>query len=214
MPEQEKPKSKDEQPQDKPAAKEAASPAPAGNTQQRQGRRGRGGPDHGRPQRRDRSKQEDSDDPFKETVVRINRNAKVVKGGRRFSFSALVVVGDRQGSVGVGLGKAPEVPQAVEKGVSGAKKNLVKIAVDGTTIPHEVWGKFGSSRVILVPASKGTGVIAGACVRAVIEAAGISDILTKVHGATNSVNLVKATMNALTSLKTMKEIERLRGVTI
>lgn len=149
---------------------------------------------------------------LEEVVVKINRCATVVKGGRRFSFSALVVVGDRDGHVGYGFGKANEVPPSVEKAVKDAKKRMVKVSIMDNTVPHEVWGRYGASRVFLKPASKGTGVIAGASVRAVVEKAGIKDVLTKAYGSTNPVNLVKATFEALTKLHLKEEVESLRGV--
>src|SRR3954469_18119067 len=149
---------------------------------------------------------------LEEKVVRVNRVAKVHKGGRRFSFSAVVVVGDGQGHVGVGLGKAGEVPEAIRKGVEDAKKKLIKIPMYGTTIPHEVREQFSASRVLLKPASQGTGVIAGGAVRAVVEAAGIHDILAKVHGSTNAVNVTRATLNALRGLHSVEELSRRRGV--
>jgi small subunit ribosomal protein S5 len=147
-----------------------------------------------------------------ENVVKINRCAAVVKGGRRFSFSALVTVGDQAGVVGCGFGKAKMVPNAVEKAVKDGRKNLVRIPMVGTTIPHEVSGQFCSSKVVLIPAAPGTGVIAGHAVRAVLEAAGIRDILTKSFGSTNPVNLVKATFDGLAQLRTRKQAEKLRGV--
>jgi small subunit ribosomal protein S5 len=149
---------------------------------------------------------------LEERVVQINRVAKVVKGGRRFSFSAVVVVGDGQGHVGAGLGKAGEVPEAIRKGVEDAKKHLIRIPMVGTTIPHEVRQEYAAARVMLKPASQGTGVIAGGSVRAVVEAAGIKDILSKVHGSTNPVNVVQATMEALRSLRSAEEIAAQRGV--
>ena len=151
---------------------------------------------------------------YEERVVKINRCATVVKGGRRFSFSALVVLGDREGQVGVGFGKANEVPPSVEKAMKDARKNFVKVAVASNTIPHKIVGAYRSSRVVMVPASEGTGVIAGAAVRAVVECAGIKDILTKVHGSTNPLNVVKATLNGLKTLRTREEVSRLRGVEI
>jgi small subunit ribosomal protein S5 len=147
-------------------------------------------------------------------VVKIRRCAAVVKGGRRFSFTALVVVGDGQGKVGWGYGKANEVPPAVEKAVKDGARSLVPIALEGTTIPHVVKGRFGAAQVVLVPAGPGTGVIAGAAVRAVCEACGISDILTKSFGSNNPINLVKAAISALQTLRSRGEVERLRGVSL
>ena len=147
-------------------------------------------------------------------VVKIKRCAAVVKGGRRFSFAAMVVVGNGKGRVGWGYGKANEVPPSVEKAVKAGTRNQVEIQLADGTIPHTVVGEFGAARVVLVPASPGTGVIAGAAVRAVCEAAGIHDILTKSFGSNNSVTLVKATINALEQLRAQSEIERLRGVSL
>lgn len=149
-----------------------------------------------------------------EKIVKINRVAKVVKGGRRFSFNALAVVGDGAGHVGVGFGKANEVPDAIDKSKEDAKKHMYKVSLRKTTIPHEVIGKFKSATVILKPASPGTGIIAGESVRAVLERAGISDILAKAQGSRNPVNLVKATLDGLKKLRSLEEAARLRDVTI
>jgi small subunit ribosomal protein S5 len=158
----------------------------------------------------------DKSDPKETTekVVFINRCAKVVKGGRRFSFSALIVSGNHNGRVGIGFGKANEVSEAIRKATESAKKRMVNVAVHENTIPHEVLGEFGGGRVLLKPASPGTGVIAGGGVRAVIEAAGIRDVLAKSLGSSNPANVVKATLDALTTLRPKDEIFKIRGKTI
>jgi len=152
--------------------------------------------------------------PLEDTVVKVFRCSKVVKGGRRFSFAALVVVGDRAGTVGIGYGKANEVPLAVEKGIKDAKKSLHRVALVGRTIPYQVSGKYGATKIILVPASPGTGVIAGSSARAVLEFSGVQDILTKVYGSTSAKNVVKATLRGLLKLRSKEMVESLRGVKV
>jgi len=202
---------------DNPEVKKVDAPAPGGGD--RGGDRGggsrgfdrRGG--GGRDRRRDRD--DGGDEPqFQEIVVKVNRCAKVMKGGRRFSFSALVVVGNRDGKVGFGFGKARAVPNAVEKGVKDAKKSLINVPRVGTTIPHQVQAAFEASSVRLIPAAPGTGIVAGGTVRAVMELAGVKDVLTKSVGQTNAINLVKAAFKGLEALRSRTQIEALRGVTL
>ncbi len=156
-------------------------------------------------------KQETQDSGLIEKIVHLNRVAKVVKGGRRFSFSALVVVGDGNGSVGFGLGKAQEVPEALRKASERARKSMVKIPLLEGTLPYEVLGRFGAGRVLLKPASRGTGVIAGGAVRAVMEAVGITDVLSKAIGTNNPYNVLRAAMEGLTSLRSAEEVSEIRG---
>ena len=151
---------------------------------------------------------------FKEKLVAVNRVSKTVKGGRNMRFSALVVIGDEKGRVGYGMGKAVEIPEAIRKAVEDAKKQLVTVPIVGTTIPHEVIGKYGTGKVVLMPAPEGSGVIAGGPARAVIEQAGIKDIVTKSYGTNNPINVVKATVEGLSRLKTIEEVARLRGKSV
>ena len=165
--------------------------------------------ENNRPQRR-----QDRDDGLCKKLIQVNRITKVVKGGRKMRFSALVVIGDENGRVGCGAGKANEVPEAIEKATAQAKKSMKKVSMVGSTIPHTVIGKFGRGSVLMMPAAEGTGVIAGGPVRAVMEAAGIKNIRTKSHGSNNPVNMVKAVITGLNELKTVEEVAALRGKTV
>jgi small subunit ribosomal protein S5 len=205
-----------------PAATEGAQAAPesqapheerghrGGHGDRRGGRGGQGGRGRG-PRDGGRDREEGG---LEEVVVRVYRCATVVKGGRRFSFGALVVVGDRKGQVGIGYGKANEVPSAVEKATKVARRNVISVKLAGTTIPHQAVGRYGASKVVAIPAGEGTGVIAGASVRAVMELAGVKDVLTKCFGSTSPKNLVKAAFLALTEMRTKDDIARLRAVSI
>jgi small subunit ribosomal protein S5 len=154
------------------------------------------------------------ENPLEETVIKVFRCAKVVKGGRRFSFAAMVAVGDRNGKVGIGYAKAKEVPMAVDKAIKDARKAIFKVVLNSQTLPHESMGKFGATKIKMLPASPGTGVIAGASARAVLELAGVHNVLTKVYGSTNTKNVVRATMDGLLKLRSSETIGELRGVAV
>lgn len=164
--------------------------------------------------RRDRRDRNEEPPEFKEKLVSVNRVTKVVKGGRNFRFSALVVIGDEKGRVGCGMGKATEIPEAIRKAVEAAKKNLITVPFKDTTIPHETIGRFGTGKLLLLPAPEGTGVIAGGPARAVLELCGIKDIRTKSYGTSNPINMVKATMAGLSQLRSAEQVARLRGKTV
>lgn len=168
----------------------------------------------GKFRQKQQKQKSEEDRMFDDDLVKLFRCSTVVKGGRRFSFGALVVVGDRRGRVGFGYGKANEVPPAVEKGNKLARRSLFNVPLEGTTIPHRVMGRFGASKIALIPASEGTGVIAGATARSVLELAGVQDVLTKCYGSTSPKNLVKAVINGLKSLRSRETVAKLRGVTI
>lgn len=197
-----------------PAAGDAVTPSPRSDFRgESRGPRGQGrGPR--RPRRNEGEDSQDEKDQLAEKVVFINRSAKVVKGGRRFSFSALVVTGDRQGKVGIGLGKAGEVADAIRKGGQDARANMLPVSLKGATLPHEVYAEFCGAKVLLRPASPGTGIIAGKTVRAVLESVGVKDVLTKSLGSKNAANVVKATLAALRQLRLKDEIRKMRGLPV
>ena len=197
-----------------PAQQPQAQPQPYQQRDQRGGRGGRGGPGGGRGRRPDRNDNDKGGEDLAEKVVYINRSSKVVKGGRRFKFSALVVVGDRKGRVGIALGKAAEVADAIRRGGELARNKMQAVSLTGPTIPHEVYSTYGGAKILLRPASPGTGIIAGKTVRSVLESAGIKDILTKSLGSKNAANVVKATLTALHSLRTREQIYSARGLQI
>lgn len=163
---------------------------------------------------REPRRQQQEEKQFEERVVHINRVTKVVKGGRRFRFSALVIIGDKQGNVGFGTGKAQEVPDAIKKAVEAAKTNMINVPIVGTTIPHQATGVFGAGRVLMRPASEGTGIIAGGAVRSIFELAGINDVLSKSLGTSTPINMVRATFAGLAELRTVEQVAELRGIKV
>ena len=193
---------------------ENKKPVEAANQEQKNERPARrNNRDNKRNNKKNRNPRKNEVKLYEERVVSIGRVTKVVKGGRRFSFSALVVVGDRKGKVGFGTGKASEVPDAIKKAIEDAKKNIIKVPMKGTTIPHSVTGKYGAGKVFLRPASEGTGVIAGGPVRAVLELAGIEDVLSKSLGSNTPINIVRATIGGLSELRNVEEVAAMRGLT-
>ena len=206
------PAAKEETPKAEAKSDSPKSGGPGGGNNFRGGPRGPGGPGGRRDNRRGPRREDDKpDDGFEEKVVFINRCAKVVKGGRRFSFSALLVTGDKKGQVGFGFGKANEVSEAIRKASEGSKRNLQTMSIVDGTIPHEIYAEFGGGKILLKPAAPGTGVIAGGGMRAVCEAVGIKDVIGKSLGSNNHANVVKATLKALSELKTREEVMSLRG---
>ena len=165
-------------------------------------------------ERENRDSRDNKDNEFREKLLRISRVSKTVKGGRRISFSVLAAVGDKKGRVGIGLGKANGVPDAIKKAIASAKKNLVTVSLKGGTLPHEQIGKFNATSVLLKPASKGTGVIAGSAARELLELAGVTDVLTKIRGSKNKDNVARATLEGLRQLRTIEEVARLRGKSV
>lgn len=188
-------------------AEEVKTIAPAIDTENKSAKK-----EYRRPRHEDRSRREDSE--FDKVLIEVRRVTKVVKGGRTMRFSALVVVGDKKGSVGLGTGKAAEVPQAIDKATASAKKNMKKVPILNGTIPHEIIGKFGSVSVHMFPAKPGTGIIAGGSARSVLELAGLTDVVTKIHGSTNKINSVRATFKGIEGLKTKEQVALIRGISV
>lgn len=190
----------------------------SGNENTRRGRRGGGGPGGGRGPKgavsSDNAGQQRMESEWEEKIIQVRRVTKVVKGGKKLSFRAVVAIGNGKGQVGVGVGKAAEVLSAIQKGVGDARKHLIKVPLIGTTIPHELTGKQGSSRILLKPAAKGTGVIAGGAARAILELAGVGDVLSKSLGSRAPLNVARATINGLSNLRTFEQVARLRGMSL